>query len=97
MQELVVPRDLALAERLLEQGHDVDCALAPGAVDLAAVDALARLRLTAWRHGCCLRLRAGDVARVRGLLGLAGLEQVLRDRSGVERGQVRGEPEAREQ
>lgn len=98
MPELVVPRDLALAARLLEEGYDVDCSLAAGAVDLAVVDALAQLRLAARLHGRRLRLREGDVARVRGLLALTGLEEVLRERSGVvEHGQVGGQPEACEQ
>ena len=44
--------------------------------DLAAVDALARLRLVAGRHGLDLRLR--DVSRdLRALLGLCGLAGAL--------------------
>ncbi|WP_019888953.1 STAS domain-containing protein [Streptomyces purpureus] len=44
--------------------------------DLAAVDALARLRLTAHRLGHTLRLRGAD-GRLRLLLGLVGLEELL--------------------
>ncbi|WP_455352867.1 STAS domain-containing protein [Streptomyces sp. SYSU K217416] len=83
-----VPR---LCERLRELLHDcpgagvVDCDVgALTSPDLATVDALARLQLTARRMGGRIRLRRPS-GRLRALLGLVGL--------GVE---VLGEAEERE-
>ena len=58
-----------------------------GQLDLAVVDALARLALAARRHGCAIRLDEPDPELV-GLLALAGLAEV----SGLAR-QVVGQPE----
>ncbi|MEU6931691.1 STAS domain-containing protein [Streptomyces sp. NPDC046385] len=56
---------------------DVVCELdGLGRPDLAAVDALARLRLTARRHGHRLTFR-GAGPELRGLLGLVGLDVLL--------------------
>ncbi|RII20872.1 hypothetical protein DSC45_01980 [Streptomyces sp. YIM 130001] len=48
------------------------------APDLAAVEALARLRLTARRAGAGMRIRDPD-PRLAELLGLVGLTEVLRE------------------
>ena len=61
----------------------------PDAPTLAMVDALARLQLTARRLGCSIGLR-GDCGPLAGLIQLAGLGDVLLERSVVE---VGGEPE----
>lgn len=63
---------------------DVVCAvdaLAPA--DLAAVDALARIRLAAGRHGHRLRVE-GAGPELRALLGFMGLDEVI-DGSGHRR------------
>jgi ABC-type transporter Mla MlaB component len=52
------------------------CRLCGVQADLVAVDALARLRLIARRHGCPLIVR-GASAALRELFVLAGLEDVL--------------------
>jgi ABC-type transporter Mla MlaB component len=44
--------------------------------DAATIDALARLQLTARRHGCCIRLRHA-CGRLQGLLSLTGLAEVV--------------------
>ncbi len=75
-------------------------ASAVAAPDAGTVEALARLRLTAQRHGCRFRVsRAGH--RLRELIALTGLTEILLvevplagDASVVE---VRGEPEEGEQ
>ncbi|HXA28452.1 MAG TPA: STAS domain-containing protein [Candidatus Angelobacter sp.] len=54
---------------------DLSAVLAP---DIAAVDALARLRLTALRLGAPLRLRPLS-PQLHGLLRIAGLESALLD------------------
>ena len=46
--------------------------------DLLAVDALARMQLTARRHGSSIRLRHANGA-LTALLWLAGLEEVVRE------------------
>jgi ABC-type transporter Mla MlaB component len=46
--------------------------------DAVTVDALARLQLAALRHGCQVRLR-GASNELRELVGLMGLDAVLRD------------------
>lgn len=51
-----------------------------GQADLAAVDAIARLKLAAGRRGHCLRLR-GAGPDLRALLRLTGLDTVLEDDS----------------
>jgi hypothetical protein len=54
----------------------VTCDVEGVPADVAAVDALARMALTARRLGCTVRLRhAGD--DLRGLLALAGLDGIL--------------------
>lgn len=65
------------------------------ASDAAAVDALARLQLTAGRSGSRMRLR-GAHEHLRTLLTLMGMNDVLRceDRSGVD---ASGQAEQREQ
>jgi ABC-type transporter Mla MlaB component len=71
----------ALCERLrtLVEGHDiavVACEVGAAAVDLATVETLVRLQLTARRLGC--RIRLHDASRELGaLLALCGLEEVL--------------------
>jgi ABC-type transporter Mla MlaB component len=44
--------------------------------DAVAVDALARLQLAAYRHGCQVRLR-GCAPELRGLVAFMGLADVL--------------------
>ena len=65
------------------------------AADVASVDALARLQLTAHRCGCQLRF-SGVSADLRALLELTGLDGVLLDRgsSPLVGG---GQPEQREE
>ena len=50
-------------------------------LDLSAVDRLARLQLAARRAGCSLRLRNAP-SRLRELLDLAGLSDIITDASG---------------
>jgi ABC-type transporter Mla MlaB component len=70
---------------------DVD-SLAPA--DLAAIEALARLRLTARRRGCDVELY-GASRELTGLLVLAGLADVLLAAPALH-GEVGWEPEQRE-
>jgi ABC-type transporter Mla MlaB component len=66
----------ALLER--RPGSVVECDLAALArADAAAVDALARLQLTAKRCGCSIRLR-NPSAEMLALIELVGLREVLR-------------------
>jgi ABC-type transporter Mla MlaB component len=87
----------ALCERLARlldatEADRVDCDLGDLApADLRTVDVLARLQLTAMRHGSALCLRRAPAA-VLELVVLAGLTSILR--SGVE---VVGQPEQREE
>ena len=66
--------------RLLSESHpkvafcDVD-GIAPDAI---AVDALARLQLAAFRHGCKVRLQ-GSSPQLRRLVEFMGLNDVLTD------------------
>ena len=55
----------------------VRCEVGDVAVDAVALDALARLALAARRHGCEVRLHGAD-DDLRGLVSLAGLDDVLR-------------------
>src|SRR5215472_2777460 len=50
-------------------------------LDLSMVDHLARLQLAARRAGCSLRLR-GAPSRLRDLLDLAGLSEIITDAAG---------------
>lgn len=54
------------------RGAAVDCDVAGIAPDAVAIDALARLQLTAQRHGCRIRLRhaAADLMALVAFLGL---------------------------
>jgi ABC-type transporter Mla MlaB component len=77
------PADVGeLCERLRRQveGSPTDLILCDaGALvdpDLAAIDALARLQLTARRLGCRIRLR-GACGELRDLLSLSGLDEVV--------------------
>ena len=63
--------------------------------DLVAVDALARLQLTAKRHGCSIRLRHAD-DELRALLALVGLRQILPVFAALS-GELQGQAEVREQ
>ena len=70
-----------LCERLraLVEQHDldlIDCHVGAILVDLVAVEALARLQLTARRHGCRMRLVDGS-RELESLLVLCGLDEVL--------------------
>lgn len=66
-------RRAPLVRALLSCGERVELRLGPpGAVDLALVDAVARLRLAAGRSPGALRLLAGQ--ELAGLLHLVGLE-----------------------
>jgi hypothetical protein len=67
----------AAEERILAGDRFVRCDLGslPGA-DLDVVDRLARLRLDARRNRCRLEIRTTD-AELRGLLELAGLDDVI--------------------
>lgn len=74
----------------------LDCEVSGVRADLGAVDALARLRLTARRLGCELALR-GASPELAELLALCGLAEVLGDdevvgvlREAEEREQARG-------
>lgn len=71
------PAARAGARHWLEQGYDVVCALAAGPVDLAVVDALAQLQLLAQRYGRTVRVGASDAARLRELLEVTGLSDLL--------------------
>jgi hypothetical protein len=62
--------------------------------DLAAIDALARLQLTARRLGCRIRLR-GACGHLRELLGLSGLDDVVPLSEGL-RPEPSGQAEERE-
>jgi ABC-type transporter Mla MlaB component len=71
--------DRAVVLLLRSRGGVVACDLSRVlAPDIAAVDALARLRLTAMRLGAPLRLRPIS-PQLDGLLRLAGLERALLD------------------
>ena len=76
----LAPADAARLDarlRALPRGTVVVCDVSPlTEPDLAAVEALARLRLTAGRCGIRVGLR-GASARLRELLALTGLEGVL--------------------
>lgn len=68
-----------LCERLraLIEQHDldlVDCEVSAVLVDLVAIEALARLQLTARRHGCrvCLVDASGELESLLVLCGLGG-------------------------
>jgi len=76
----LAPADAARLDarlRALPRGTVVVCDVSPlTEPDLAAVEALARLRLTAGRRGIRVGLR-GASARLRELLALTGLEGLL--------------------
>ena len=70
-----------LCEHLRDQieRHDldlIDCEVSDILVDLVAVEALARLQLTARRHGCRVSL-VGASSELESLLGLCRLSEVL--------------------
>ncbi|MFD7323822.1 STAS domain-containing protein [Streptomyces sp. NPDC059875] len=89
------PLVLTLAARATPEEVARLCALLEGAVptdvicdagglahaDLAAVDALARIRLAAFRHGHRLRFR-GAGPELRALLAFMGLDAVIDGRQG---------------
>ena len=102
LRGVIAPSDISVLCRrvstLLQRTHadlvvcDVAELVRP---DLAAVDALARLQLTARREGAQIRLRHVD-ERLRELLKMAGLCDVVA--LGAELPlEARGEPEEREQ
>ena len=72
----------------------VVCDVRALAGDLVAVEALARLALTARRHGCRLRLR-NPSHRLEQIIAFCGLGDVLPSEPSV--GRRRGEAEEREQ
>ena len=89
----MVPADARAEVVLLRDG--VEVASWPlwceqGRVDLAAVDALARLQLTARRQGCTVWLRHAcpDLIELLKLVGLAAVLQVSREAEGLEQGGV---------
>lgn len=89
----MVPADARAEVVLVRDGAEVaswPLLWGPGRVDLAAVDALARLQLEARRQGCTLWLRrAGpDLIQLLELVGLAGVLQVCRQAEGLEQGGV---------
>lgn len=90
-----------LCQRLLALLEDSDAAVVlcdAGAVadpDMVTVEALARLQLTARRHGRRLRLHRAN-RRLRELLALAGLQDVLPLRGALRLDMWR-QPEQREQ
>jgi ABC-type transporter Mla MlaB component len=57
-------------------GGAVLCDVRKVPADCVAVDALARLQLTAKRHGCCVRLQ-GASEELGGLVSFMGLQNVL--------------------
>jgi ABC-type transporter Mla MlaB component len=52
------------------------CDVAGIAADAVAIDALARLQLAAYRHGCLVRLRQSS-PQLRDLVAFMGLQDVL--------------------
>jgi ABC-type transporter Mla MlaB component len=64
--------------RLLEVTHAkvAFCDVAGVGADAVTVDALARLQLAAYRHGCQVRLRQSS-PQLRDLVAFMGLEDVL--------------------
>jgi ABC-type transporter Mla MlaB component len=64
--------------RLLEAGHPevALCDVAGIGADAVAVDALARLQLAAYRHGCQVRLLQTS-PQLRDLVAFMGLQDVL--------------------
>jgi hypothetical protein len=99
----IVPADVpAVCERLraLVGAADADvvvCDVADLAADLVAVEALARLRLTAQRLGCELRLRRASraLAEIVAFCGLCGVLPVEEEAGLLARGNGR-QPEQRE-
>ena len=73
----------------------VVCDVGALVADLVAVEALARLRLTAQRLGCALRLRHPSRA-LQQIVGLCGLWAVLPVEPGLGLGGHGGQPEERE-
>ncbi|HEX5368661.1 MAG TPA: STAS domain-containing protein [Dehalococcoidia bacterium] len=73
----------------------VICDVASLPVDLGSIGALARLRLTALRHGVCLCLRNGG-QNLRDLIELAGLSEVLIEETALSV-ELQGQAEQREQ
>lgn len=73
-----VPRLCERLARLVDEGGFalVVCDVRALTADVVAVQALARLQLTARRRGCCIRLR-GASRRLEELLDLCGLAEVL--------------------
>jgi hypothetical protein len=89
----MVPADARAEVVLVRDGAEVACwplLCAQGRVDLAAVDALARLQLAAHRQGCTVWLRHAcpDLIQLLELVGLAGVLQVGRQAEGLEQGGV---------
>ena len=64
--------------RLLEDSHPqlAFCDVADVDADAVTVDALARLQLAAYRHGCKVRLRKSS-PQLRDLVAFMGLKDVL--------------------
>ena len=85
--------------RALVGASDADvvvCDVGALPADLVAVETLARLRLTARRLGCGLRLRGPSRALER-MVAFCGLCDVLPAEDGLVLGGDRGQPEQREQ
>lgn len=85
--------------RALVGASDADvvvCDVGALQADLVAVETLARLRLTARRLGCGLRLRGASGA-LEQVLAFCGLCDVLPIEDGSVLGGNRGQPEQREQ
>ena len=85
--------------RALVGASDADvvvCDVGALAADLVAIETLARLRLTARRLGCGLRLRGASRA-LEQLLAFCGLCDVLPVEDGLILGRNGGQPEQREQ
>ena len=64
------------AELAAAAGGTLVCDVAPVAIDAVAVEALARLRLGARRHGCRVVI-SNAPKELRDLIALFGLEEVL--------------------
>jgi ABC-type transporter Mla MlaB component len=88
----MVPADPRAEVVLLRDGVEVASwpLCVQGRVDLAAVDALARLQLEARRQGCTVWLRGAcpDLIHLLELVGLAGVLQVSRQAEGLEQAGV---------
>jgi hypothetical protein len=89
----MVPADARAEVVLLRDGAELACwplVCEDGRVDLAAVDALARLQLEARRQGCTVWLRHAcpDLMALLELVGLTQVLQVGRQAEGLEQGGV---------